>query len=157
MSEGKKSFKKNCHLKLIRLETPEDDAPVNHKSVQEIKEEVDGLRANSFFESCPQKYEYMPCEACPHGKDGSCEWGINSEKDNYCFWNFVKRRSDPEGNMLPMLQSEIADLFDCSPTKIHFIIKEAMQKLHDNGYLEYLSLLSEHIPDPDERGESDKK
>ena len=126
-----------------------------------MKAKLDKLQGRNFFNSCPFKFEYMPEKPCPHGKvernaegkvvkEAACEWYIESKRDNYCFWNFVKRKSDPDGNMRPMLQSEIAEMFGCSPTKIHFIIKEAMQKLKDNGSLDYLRQLSDNIPDEDE-------
>ena len=57
------------------------------------------------------------------------EWWINSEKHHYCFWSFVKERSQTDGTMEPLLQSEIADLFGCSSTKIHFMLKEALDHL----------------------------
>lgn len=145
---------KPCLVKsnLKPLENPEN---LKHKA------KIDSLEANNFFNSCPQKYDYLPETPCQYGKvtrdkegklikEADCEWYIESEKDNYCFWTFIKRKSDPEGNMLPMLQSEIAELFGCSPTKIHFIIKDAMQKLKDNGHLDYLRQLSDNIPDADE-------
>jgi len=142
---------------LVKSNETELESPENFNT----KHTLDNTEIRNFFNTCPQKYEYLPETPCKHGKverneegklvkEASCEWYIESERDNYCFWSFIKRKSDPEGNMRPMLQSEIAEKFGCSPTKIHFIIKDAMKKLKDNGYLEYLRQLSDNIPNEDE-------
>lgn len=69
-------------------------------------------------------------------------WWIDSEEDMYDFWVWLDRNSTPDGKMESMQQAEIAKLLGCSPTKIHFIIKEAIQKLKDNN-LHYILL--EHM------------
>jgi len=70
------------------------------------------------------------CEECP--------WAINSKKDNYCFWKWQADRSASDGNMEPLLQSEMSKLLECSSTKIHFMIKEAYQSLTKNRYINVL-------------------
>lgn len=167
-----KGCKKKCSAKLTLIDTEElnkkeySDSDFESAERFKIHDEVKALEGRNFFNSCPQKFEYLPEAPCPHGqaqrddngkitKEPSCDWYIESERDNYCFWSFIRRRSDPDGNMLPMLQSEIAAMFGCSPTKIHFIIKDALQKLKDNGYLEYLAELSDNIPGPEELEEEE--
>ena len=65
-------------------------------------------------------------------------WWINSKKDNYCFWSYVRKHSNKNGYMEPLLQSEIAKLFGCSSTKIHFILKEALEELKNDDNIELL-------------------
>lgn len=117
-----------------------------------------------FFSECPRQLEYYPTEPCHMGKpkygpkgnvpvDPECEWWINSEEDNYCWWTYLKRNTHPDGSMTPMMQSEIAKLFGCSCTKIHFILKQALHKLKDSGnletFVEYYELLhKKESPDP---------
>lgn len=76
-------------------------------------------------------------------KEPEDEWWINSKKDKYCFWSYIKRNSHPDGKMEPLLQSEIAELFGCSSTKIHFILKEALENLIESDYLQGLEDLFE--------------
>lgn len=57
------------------------------------------------------------------------EWWINSKEHHFCFWEYVRKNSQPDGTMEPLLQSEIAELFGCSSTKVHFMLKEAMDRL----------------------------
>lgn len=57
------------------------------------------------------------------------EWWINSPEHHFCFWEYVRKNSQHDGNMEPLLQSEIAELFGYSSTKMHFMIKEAMDRL----------------------------
>jgi hypothetical protein len=82
----------------------------------------------------------MPDTPCSMGKpvknargrvvqEPACPWWIDSEKHNYCFWKFIQENSLPNGKMDSLLQNEIAQTFGCSSTKIHFIVKDAVQKL----------------------------
>lgn len=57
------------------------------------------------------------------------EWWIDSKEDQYDFWVWLDRNSTHDGKMEPMQQSEIGKMFGCSATKIHFIIKQAIEKL----------------------------
>jgi hypothetical protein len=55
----------------------------------------------------------------------------------------VRANSLPNGQMRPLLQNEIAQLDNCSPTKIHFTEKDAKAKLKESGHLDTLvNLLS---------------
>jgi hypothetical protein len=71
------------------------------------------------------------------------EWWINSEKHHFCFWTFIKERSQPDGTMEPLLQSEIAELFGCSSTKVHFMLKEALDHLTSEENMKLLQNLLE--------------
>lgn len=95
---------------------------------------------SNFWTTCPAKYEYMPKQHCGHGKPEldesnkikskpSCAWWINSPKHNYCFWSFVRDRSNCDGVMDELLQADLARLFGWSNTKAHFILKEATEEL----------------------------
>lgn len=66
------------------------------------------------------------------------EWWINSKEDHYCFWEYVRKNSQPDGTMEPLLQSEIAELFGCSSTKVHFMLKEAMDRLTTDENMQIL-------------------
>lgn len=71
-------------------------------------------------------------------KEPQNEWWIDSAQDNYCFWQYVQRNSLPDGRMEALQQNEIAKLFGCSATKIHFLLKSAIQKLKESGEIEHL-------------------
>lgn len=96
---------------------------------------------NNFWNSCPLRLEYLPETECDLGKpilknnkvpeDPRCEWWINSKKHNYCFWKYINENSDYNGNMKELLQADLAKLFGCSSTKIHFVLKEAMFALKE--------------------------
>lgn len=99
-------------------------------------------KSHHFWNSCPRKLDYIPKEPCSQGKptplqngritsDPECEWWINSEKHGYCFWRYIRDKSKPDGSMKELLQSDLAVLFGCSSTKIHFILKEAMKELEE--------------------------
>lgn len=66
------------------------------------------------------------------------EWWINSKEHHYCFWSWIRANSEPDGTFEPQLQSDIARLFGCSSTKVHFMIKEAMDKLMTEENLKVL-------------------
>lgn len=126
-------------------------------------ESNDICNINNFWNSCPLQLEYLPTKVCHCGKPGfdksgkivkesKCEWWINSESHNYCFWRYINDKSDPDGFMNEMLQSDLAKLFGCSSTKIHFILKETMVELKElldgtsildgeNGFNEIAELL----------------
>jgi hypothetical protein len=106
-------------------------------------------QARNYWVTCgkeKEKIEKGPCsnsvpERSATGriiKEPDNEWWINSERDGYCFWRWIQRNSLPDGRMDAMQQNEIAKLFGCSATKIHFIIKEAIEKLKNNGNIDLL-------------------
>ena len=109
--------------------------------------------ANNFWRCCPLSKEYLPEAACPQGQPGgaqepSCPWFINSEAHNYCFWRYVKDKSDPDGTMKELVQSELAALFGWSNTKTHFMLKQAMAELTEALRIHGASeLLNELDPD----------
>ncbi len=61
----------------------------------------------------------------------SCDWYINSEVDNYCFWTWLRRVSNADGIMHPLPQHEISALLGYSSSKIHAAYKEGLEKLKD--------------------------
>lgn len=95
--------------------------------------------ANNFWRCCPLAREYLPEAACPEGKpdasqgkiqdEPGCKWWINSAEHNYCFWRYVREKSDTDGVMKELVQSELAALFGWSNTKTHFMLKQAMTEL----------------------------
>lgn len=70
-------------------------------------------------------------------------WWINSEDHHFCFWTYIRDKSQSDGTMEPLLQSEIASLFGCSSTKVHFMLKEAMEKLMSDDNMKILQNLFE--------------
>jgi len=92
---------------------------------------------NTFWNSCPRKLGYFPDSVCPLGKisaetrdaEKGCPWFVNSEQDHYCFWTFIRRVSDKDGFMEPLLQHEMATLLNSSGAKLHASYKEAVEKM----------------------------
>lgn len=62
-------------------------------------------------------------------KEPKNEWWINSKDHHFCFWKYVESMSNMDGTMEPLLQADIAKLFGCSSTKVHFMLKEALENL----------------------------
>lgn len=97
--------------------------------------------SNNFWICCPLAREYLPETACPEGQpdtiqgkvqdDPKCAWWINSADHNYCFWRYLREKSDADGVMKELVQSELAALFGWSNTKTHFMLKQAMIELTD--------------------------
>lgn len=65
-----------------------------------------------------------PCECVGSGIE--CPWWINSPKHHNCLWEYIADKSGPDGSMNELVQSEISALLDCSNTKTHFMLKDAM-------------------------------
>ena len=106
----------------------------------ELVNELPKLKeGNNFWNCCPLKNKLLPKEDCLEGKptleDGKivseppCAWWINTQKDHYCFWKFVKRVSKADGSMPEMSQAELSKLLGWSNTKTHFVLKEALVEL----------------------------
>lgn len=97
------------------------------------------MQTNNFWNTCPLGAGFFPDKPCTLGKAAvdakdhskGCAWYINSERDNNCFWTWVRRVSDADGFMEPLLQHEMSALLACSSTKIHATYKEALQKLKE--------------------------
>lgn len=95
--------------------------------------------ANNFWKCCPLSKEYLPETVCPEGspkiskdkviEEPRCAWWLNSADHNYCFWRYVKDKSDTDGMMKELVQSELAFLFGWSNTKTHFMLKQAITEL----------------------------
>lgn len=95
--------------------------------------------SSNFWKGCPRKLDYLPETSCSLGKpnleskagksEGKCAWWINSEKHNYCFWKYVNEKSTPEGVLPELTHADLAKLFGWSSTKIHFVLKEAVEEL----------------------------
>lgn len=69
---------------------------------------------------------------CSHGEaqeDGKCAWWINSAQHDNCFWTYIKDKSDANGVMKELVQTELATLFGWSNTKTHFMLKQAVADL----------------------------
>lgn len=116
---------------------------------------------SNFWRCCPLMKEYLPESPCSEGKPVSsngkvqdepgCPWWINSADHNFCFWRFVKDKSDEDGVMKELVQSELAALFGWSNTKTHFMLKQAMTELTDALKLYGAAELLQEI-DADESG-----
>lgn len=108
----------------------------------------------NYWNTSGKNKEFFPTEPRPESiptlnkqgrviQEPSDEWWINSPAHNYCFWTYVRETSQPDGTMEPLLQSEIAKLFGCSSTKVHFMLKEAMDRLTSEENLKFLQDLME--------------
>lgn len=115
---------------------------------------VKAVYPNNYWNTCGKDKEFLPTSPCKDSvptindegrviQEPKNPWWINSEKDHYCFWKYIHEKSQPDGSMEPLLQSEIADLFGCSSTKVHFMLREAMQNLMKNTHLKELESLLE--------------
>lgn len=111
------------------------------------KLDLKDIKIRNFWNSCPKKLDALPCESCDLGKKSvtfkpesspPCEWWVNSEKHHYCFWRYLNAVSLTDGKSDPLLQNEIAELLNCSSTKIHFILKAAVEKLKVSQFLDIL-------------------
>lgn len=132
------------------------------KSLTLLEKELDlaTIKARNYWNTVGKNKEYFPSEPRPesiptfnkHGRvlvEPKDEWWINSKNHNFCFWSYLRDNSQPDGTMEPLLQSEIADLFGCSSTKVHFMLKEAMDKLMSDEnmkILQNLLILTEDEP-----------
>lgn len=95
----------------------------------------------TFWTCCPRLLNFLPTSACGQGKpefkkgkikeDPECPWWINSEKHNFCFWTYVHDKSDANGVLPEVTKTELAKLFGWSPTKTHFLVKEAIAELSE--------------------------
>lgn len=116
---------------------------------------------NNYWRCCPLANDYLPETTCPEGapklvkgkvqEEPPCAWWLNSPNHNFCFWRYLKDKSDPNGVMKELSQSELASLFGWSDTKTHFMLKQAIvdlteaMKLH--GAADLLQDLEEGDPD----------
>lgn len=104
-----------------------------------LKRPQDLPGVNNFWRCCPLKNEYLPETTCPEGTPRShrgkiqeeprCAWWINSPDHHFCFWRYVKDKSDADGVMHELVQSDLAALFGWSNTKTHFMLKQAVVEL----------------------------
>lgn len=104
-----------------------------------LKRPQDLKISNNFWRCCPLQNEYLPETACQEGspklsrgkiqEEPKCQWWLNSPDHYYCFWRYIKDRSDENGVMKELVQSELAALFGWSNTKTHFMLKQAMIEL----------------------------
>jgi len=123
------------------------------------KPTIKDLPTRTFWTECPRKLDRYPTATCKMGcasskakpEDVSCDWFIKSKEAKYCFWVYVKQNSFPNGKMQALHQATIAELENCSATKIHFTLREAFKKLKNHEYAdilrEYLSGTSESTLD----------
>lgn len=123
---------------MASLRTPR----MGHKpSLTLIKRPAELKAASNFWRCCPLAKEYLPEAACPEGQpdltqgkiheEPKCPWWINSAEHQYCFWRYLRDKSDSDGVMKELVQSELAALFGWSNTKTHFMLKQAMTELTD--------------------------
>jgi hypothetical protein len=122
--------------KLTLITTPEDVEP------------------RTYWNTSGKNREFYPTEPLPdsiptfnkHGRviqEPKNDWWINSKDHHFCFWTYLKDKSQPDGTMEPLLQSEIAKLMGCSITKLHFMLKEAMSHLMSDENMQILQDLDD--------------
>lgn len=100
---------------------------------------------SNFWNSCIEKYDYLPESPCKAGTPDSnyqtsCEWWINSKEHNYCFWKYVKNNSREDGSLPPLKRKELAELLGISLHCLGEEIRSACDNLtlllHEHGILE---------------------
>lgn len=122
--------------RLNEIELGMDEKP----NLKLLKRPAELKSANNFWRCCPLAKQYLPESICTDGKpltdvngkivdEPRCEWWINSATHQYCFWRYVKDKSDVNGVMKELVQSELAALFGWSNTKTHFMLKQAIEEL----------------------------
>jgi len=99
-----------------------------------IKKEAKKEKGSDFRNSCPLSKEHHPFQPCPEGipvKEGEkiveypkCPWWIDSPKSNYCFWNYVRDNSNPDGSMKELAQSDLIRLLGLGNIKTQTLLKE---------------------------------
>lgn len=109
--------------------------------------------SRNFWNTCPRNLDYLPEKPCAQGKpklnskgevteEPKCPWNINSEKDCYCFWKYIKTHSTPEGKMDDLNQKEISELLDCSLASVHILIRDGIKNLKNKDNSEVLEELN---------------
>lgn len=96
--------------------------------------------SKNFWNSCPLILNHFPTKDCTLGKKSSensetspeCAWFLNSAEHNYCFWKYIRSKSDSEGVMELLSQNEIANLLKIRPSKINEEIDNATTKFFSN-------------------------
>lgn len=96
------------------------------------------LQANSFWNTCGKHQDRFPCLECSQEAKIGEGWSIKSPENDNCFWQWVKKRTFPDGFMNPLSQAETAKLLGCSPTSVHMIEKAALAKLKSGPYMDIL-------------------
>jgi len=103
------------------------------KLVEKPKELKD---SSNFWNCCPLQKDLTPDSECSEGKpsqeeyaQGKCNWWLNSNKDHYCFWKYIKRMSSSDGSMPTASQAELSKLLNIPNTKVPLILKEAVDSL----------------------------
>lgn len=101
----------------------------------------------NFFNSCILQKEFLPEKECPEGNLGvtsrniqGCPWYINSLEDHYCFWKWVQRRSDSDGDMTPLANKEIPKLLKIPASNANQLVMEALENLKKTEDFEDLKL-----------------
>lgn len=64
-------------------------------------------------------------------QEETCPWYINSPEHKNCLWVYILDKSQPDGSMPELTQSEIAKILGWSTTKTYFMLKQAMQEVID--------------------------
>lgn len=117
------------------------------RTAREVIQELRRIEPHNFWNTCGSHAESMSdeCECTLKGTESP--WFVHSSEHRNCFWRWIADRSLPNGEMKALYQHEIAELEGCSPTKVHFTIKEAVEKLKKSAYLPYIVEGSIHAED----------
>lgn len=136
----------------------------NGRNLRLVKKPAKPAEPRNYWNTSGKNAEFFPTEpradSIPvlnkHGRviqEPADKWWINSKEHNYCFWSYIRSQSQPDGTMEPLLQSEIAKLFGCSSTKVHFMLRQAMKKLKSKPNRVILEALLELTQDDPEEGQ----
>lgn len=111
----------------------------------------------TFWNTCPLKAESLPETPCETGRESCkkleqhpCPWAIDSAEDNFCFWVWLRRRSDADGNMQPLKQDDCAKLLNWSSTRVHFTTKAAIQSVKGGKFASVLATLHKDKSDAED-------
>lgn len=85
------------------------------------------MEQNNFWNTCERELDRLPTTLCDRS---SCSWYINSKKDNYCFWKYVKRNSKVDGSMESLSDDNISKLLNIPKSELKSEIKKATDNFH---------------------------
>jgi hypothetical protein len=106
--------------------------------------------ARNFKTACPLGLKCLPQIPCPWGKPTfsksgrmktpmpQCEWYINSEKHNYCYWKYLNSVCDDKGLAPSLCYREIGNLLGVSSSTVGITVRKALNFLKDPSSLNVL-------------------
>ncbi|RME85150.1 MAG: hypothetical protein D6785_04775 [Planctomycetota bacterium] len=94
------------------------------------------LKHRNYWKVCPLQPSKFPEDPC---QQTSCEWRISSKRHNFCFWKFIRDKSNQDGEFTPLNLSEISNLLNLPIEKCQELQQEIFSYLkNSNDFRELL-------------------